>query len=302
MIIVGWGGRRKVLGTVSCGTCPHCMNDCPWEIVEQSSEARLYFVPIARWSKKYYVACSICSFGAELASREKAQNLLLSELESRATSEVQAARGETNSQPLLEIPLSYLAQTDKQPTTSEQPSQAPVVAKSGITTETDETEKPSEITQPDSLTPVVAKSGTPTETDETERPSGVIPSDSLTEAVAITGLLAIFAVIVTLFAMSSTPTPLRQAPVAPPSASREVRKNWETAVEHVSWDVLQLRNNLLDHAKTRYLKAKTALGGPWPHNVDDHRFLDENYESARRNLSSMKTIAALNAYATAMNY
>lgn len=82
MIIVGWGGRRKVLGTVLISDpCPNCGNVVPWEVLEFSKEAKLYFIPVARWSKKYAFACSICSKGYELPDREKAQDLLLRNLE-----------------------------------------------------------------------------------------------------------------------------------------------------------------------------------------------------------------------------
>ena len=81
MIIFGWGGRHKVLGEGFFIGCPNCGNATQWPVVETSKHVSLYFVPIAKWNKQYWMVCPVCSCGVELPSRELAQRVLAAALQ-----------------------------------------------------------------------------------------------------------------------------------------------------------------------------------------------------------------------------
>jgi hypothetical protein len=76
MIVFGWGSEAKVLGSVGCAQCPNCANEATWQVLESSRRASLYFVPVAKWNRRYFVACPICHYGAELKDREHAESVL----------------------------------------------------------------------------------------------------------------------------------------------------------------------------------------------------------------------------------
>jgi hypothetical protein len=93
MIIVGWGGKKNVLGTILISDpCPNCSNVAEWEVLEFVQEVRMYFLPVARWGRKYAFACSICSHGYELPDRRKAQDMLLKNLEHISRAKINLAR------------------------------------------------------------------------------------------------------------------------------------------------------------------------------------------------------------------
>ena len=81
MIIFGWGRRHKVLGEGFFVHCPNCGNATQRMIVETSKRISLYFVPVAKWSKRYWMACSVCSGGIELPSKQFAQQVLAAALQ-----------------------------------------------------------------------------------------------------------------------------------------------------------------------------------------------------------------------------
>ncbi|NQU23405.1 MAG: zinc ribbon domain-containing protein [Candidatus Nealsonbacteria bacterium] len=81
MIVFGWGGGHKVLGEGFFVHCPNCGNATQWTVVETSKRISLYFVPVAKWSKRYWMTCSVCSGGVELPSRQFAQQVLAAALQ-----------------------------------------------------------------------------------------------------------------------------------------------------------------------------------------------------------------------------
>lgn len=91
MIIFGWGGNCKVLGEVGLVECPNCHNTSPWKIVETSKRVTLYFVPVAKWQRRYFCICPVCDCGTELANREQAQDILLEALQQREKSRIAEA-------------------------------------------------------------------------------------------------------------------------------------------------------------------------------------------------------------------
>jgi len=65
--------------------CSNCHNETAWEVVETSKRASLYFVPVAKWARHYFLACPICDCGVELNGREEAQDVLLEALEGKSS-------------------------------------------------------------------------------------------------------------------------------------------------------------------------------------------------------------------------
>lgn len=80
MLIFGWGGDVKDLGAGPVVNCPNCKNTTRWRVIRQQKKATLYFVPVAKWSARYFVLCPTCSHGVQLETREKAQEVLASAL------------------------------------------------------------------------------------------------------------------------------------------------------------------------------------------------------------------------------
>lgn len=71
MIIWGRKGYQKVLGiTHQVVECDHCNNQETWQVIEVGRKFTLYFIPLFRYGRKYYLACPICSTGLEIAKKE----------------------------------------------------------------------------------------------------------------------------------------------------------------------------------------------------------------------------------------
>lgn len=92
MIIFGWGGNCRVLGEIGEADCDNCNNTARWVVVETSKKFTLYFMPVAKWSKKYFCICSVCDHGIELKDIEHAQDFLLEALEGREKAKIAIKR------------------------------------------------------------------------------------------------------------------------------------------------------------------------------------------------------------------
>jgi hypothetical protein len=71
-ILAGWGGKRKLVGNYGIHKCSNCHNWQPMGIYELSRQATLYFIPVAKWDKKYYIICPICEAGVPVSVEELA--------------------------------------------------------------------------------------------------------------------------------------------------------------------------------------------------------------------------------------
>ncbi len=77
MIIAGWGKNAKKIAFSGINRCPNCKNWAPTNVYELATKASLYFIPVAKFNRKYYLVCSLCQAGWELD--EKAKETLLRE-------------------------------------------------------------------------------------------------------------------------------------------------------------------------------------------------------------------------------
>ena len=75
-ILLGLGGRRRVLGEGFLLDCPNCSNVAVWQVVATSSGVSVFFVPVAGWNHKYWMVCPICSAAVPLESKEDALRTL----------------------------------------------------------------------------------------------------------------------------------------------------------------------------------------------------------------------------------
>lgn len=74
--LVGWGQSADILGAGYALMCPNCHNATTWLVATTSRKASLFFVPIAKWQREYWMYCPICSAAARLDSREQADTLV----------------------------------------------------------------------------------------------------------------------------------------------------------------------------------------------------------------------------------
>ena len=75
-VLAGWGGGAKAIAYAGIAKCENCKNYGHYYLVEASKKASVLFVPIAKWSKKYYLVCSICEVGFEVTESEKQEILV----------------------------------------------------------------------------------------------------------------------------------------------------------------------------------------------------------------------------------
>jgi len=83
VIIVGWGDKLKILGEAYLIPCSNCNNKVVWQVVETSKKVSLYFVPLAKWKKQYFLMCPVCNDAIKLKDKKEAQDLLLEVLEGK---------------------------------------------------------------------------------------------------------------------------------------------------------------------------------------------------------------------------
>lgn len=70
MLIVGVGKHVENLGRAGYYKCPRCNNECLYSVLEISKKFEVFWIPIARWNKRYFLTCTICQYGYELKPEE----------------------------------------------------------------------------------------------------------------------------------------------------------------------------------------------------------------------------------------
>lgn len=70
MIIIGFGKDAKKIADAGDHHCPRCHNQCLFQVVEIANRLAIFFIPAARWQKKYFLSCSICHYSYPLGREE----------------------------------------------------------------------------------------------------------------------------------------------------------------------------------------------------------------------------------------
>jgi len=69
-IIAGYGSNNKCLESF-VGVCPFCGKETTLKLYESSNNVNLYFIPVAKFNKHYYLVCHLCDRSLELTKEQK---------------------------------------------------------------------------------------------------------------------------------------------------------------------------------------------------------------------------------------
>lgn len=70
------GTSSEMIGEGYAIDCPRCHNVRPWPVARSENRASVFFIPVAKWGRKYWTYCPICSTSASLSSEEEARQVL----------------------------------------------------------------------------------------------------------------------------------------------------------------------------------------------------------------------------------
>lgn len=71
MFIFGWNHQtRKNFGPTFKYKCSHCHNEEYWYLTRIITWFTLFFIPVIPYSVKYFLSCSICSYGLVLDQKQ----------------------------------------------------------------------------------------------------------------------------------------------------------------------------------------------------------------------------------------
>ncbi|MEU5844552.1 zinc-ribbon domain-containing protein [Rhodococcus sp. NPDC047139] len=65
-LLFGFGTKRQNLGPGQNRTCPRCHNTTQWERIKEFKQFTVFFVPVARWSRRRLEQCGICGAAIEI--------------------------------------------------------------------------------------------------------------------------------------------------------------------------------------------------------------------------------------------
>jgi len=88
MVLFGWGKESSKICDAGIMKCDNCNNYSTFEVRELARKASLYFVPVAKWDRKYYLVCYTCQYGYELNIETK--NKIFKEMQSLPNNNVSA--------------------------------------------------------------------------------------------------------------------------------------------------------------------------------------------------------------------
>lgn len=71
LFLFGWGKNAKPIAYLGVIKCGHCKNYSHFHLYETYNNIKLYFVPVAKFNKKYIMACDTCQAGLELNENQK---------------------------------------------------------------------------------------------------------------------------------------------------------------------------------------------------------------------------------------
>ncbi len=70
-LIMGVADREKVLARDIPRNCLQCLRQTPHLVVEERRQLSVFFVPVRRWNRRWFLVCSACG-RPEPISREDA--------------------------------------------------------------------------------------------------------------------------------------------------------------------------------------------------------------------------------------
>lgn len=65
-LLFGFGTKTRDLGPGAVRTCPNCGNTSQWTRIREFKQFSVFFVPLARWGRRDYEVCGICSAVLEI--------------------------------------------------------------------------------------------------------------------------------------------------------------------------------------------------------------------------------------------
>ena len=64
--VFGLGTKQQHLGPGETRTCPRCHNTTQQTRIREFRQFTVFFVPVARWKRRLFEACSICGTAVEV--------------------------------------------------------------------------------------------------------------------------------------------------------------------------------------------------------------------------------------------
>lgn len=65
-VIFGFGKRQRTQGPGALRDGPRCHNTTRWNRMREFSQFTLFFIPIARWNRREFETCGICTAAIEV--------------------------------------------------------------------------------------------------------------------------------------------------------------------------------------------------------------------------------------------
>jgi hypothetical protein len=75
VIILGWGNKGTHLAYLGIDKCANCKNYNQFNLFEFSKRVTAYFIPIAKFDKKFYCVCRVCDAAWEMTLEQKDEAL-----------------------------------------------------------------------------------------------------------------------------------------------------------------------------------------------------------------------------------
>ena len=64
--VFGLGTKQQHLGPGETRTCPRCHNTTQQTRIREFRQFTVFFIPVARWKRRLFEACSICGTAVEV--------------------------------------------------------------------------------------------------------------------------------------------------------------------------------------------------------------------------------------------
>lgn len=71
LFLFGWGKNAKKIAYLGMHKCKNCNNYAHFHMYEIANNIKVYFIPVAKFNKKYIMACDTCQAGIELNDTQR---------------------------------------------------------------------------------------------------------------------------------------------------------------------------------------------------------------------------------------